>query len=191
MIAIYAAGILGVIVLATIAGGMVARDIRIAKKSTIHSTKIIALILPYIPFPSTLSELADTYMIIINAPFAEAREGFGRAIMTSLYPTMCHHAAWRHNYKDTLYNTACRLVALAHISVFITCFGLAVLLHQPDYIIAYLSAFCAWTAWTIGRYPHISWTQKIMLIVLLPSMAGYFFYRLSSAPVRGLTRTTL
>lgn len=182
---LYLLATLALIVLVTIVYGMTVRDIRIAKKRS-RST---AIILPYIPTPSTLGELAEAYTLIINAPFAEAREGLGRSITSSLYPTL-QTTIKRYDHGDMLYDTVCRIIAFIHTGVFISCFGLAILIHEPLFIIAYLICFCAWALWTIARYPYVSLLQKATLILLLPSMTGYFFYRLSTAPVRGLARTT-
>ncbi len=155
---------------------------------TVTSVVEPSLFLPYIPMPSTLSELAEAYTLIINAPFAEAREGLGRSITHSLYPTL-QVKIKRYDHGDMLYDMACRIVAVIHMAVFISCFGLAILIHEPSFIIAYLACFCAWATWTIARYPYTSLLQKATLVLLLPSMTGYFFYRLSTAPVRGLART--
>lgn len=159
---------------------------------TVTSVVEPSLFLPYIPMPSTLSELAEAYTLIINAPFAEAREGLERVTNTTLYPTLQPYSTIKqYDHSDIVYDIICRIVAFIHVGIFIVCFGLALLIHEPLFIIIYLTCFYAWATWTIIRYPYGSLRQKTILVVLLPSMSGYFFYRLITAPVRGLTCTTV
>lgn len=191
VIVLYALAALGLIVFLTIAYGMAVRDIQNAKAKTSKKAHDNTIILPYIPMPSTLRELADAYLIIINAPFAEAREGLGHPVDTALYPSIRPHSTANiYSRKDMLYDTVCRLIALINMSIFILCFGLAVLIHEPTFIITYLFCFCTWVVWAIVRYPYGSFLQKALLVFLLPSMAGFFFYRLAIAPVRERTRAT-
>ena len=186
MIIVYVVITIGLGTLVTIMIGMAIRDSKIIKT---HSTRD-GIILPYIPMPSTLQELAQTYTIISNAPFAETREGFGLRVSTNLYPTLQTNPTRQRERKDMIYDYLCTVVAVANSSIFIACFGLGILAHESLFLIAYLVCFCLWNTWTIGRYPYATFLQKMLLLILLPSMASYFFYRLAVAPVRGLSRAT-
>lgn len=144
-------------------------------------------ILPAISTPMTLSELFRSSHLIITAPFALARSGLGIA-PSSTHPYIINRSMQPARSRTKLYILLCLAVCAAMIAAIVIALKLVVLSQQPELFLVFLAGFAAWSLWSIGSYPHLSYRQKVYFAVLLPATLGYFVCCLVSTPVRLLAR---
>lgn len=153
------------------------------------SARSSQLILPRIDSPDSLKSLLGAYTVMVGAPIASARNGFGVAA-ADCYPVIArtNHAPSR---LSILYDVASFVMTMLLIACFILSFAAAILFATPEPLIAILVTFGLWAVWSIGRYPDISLPRRLLFILLLPAALGFLFIRFSSLPARQAARLIL
>lgn len=134
-------------------------------------------------FPNTTISLFRSHHTILSAPFAAMRAGYGISPVLSVFPRI-DHCQIAKPLATITYDISRRVLQSIHITLLVYVFYLAIVISQPALLLAYISCFLLWAIWSIGRYPYLSFMQKIHYFTLLPVSGIYFVYRLATAPFR-------
>lgn len=136
--------------------------------------------------PKTLNQLFRLFWQITSMPFVSTRDGLNVTSARSTWPTIsCINIGASINHHR-IYAALSWLTKLANLATLLYVSYIAVILHQPEYLLLYLAVFGLWLLWTIVSYPYINLYQKAAYLFLSPLCLSYFVYRCSSAPFRFL-----
>ncbi|MDB5183571.1 MAG: hypothetical protein JWO07_252 [Candidatus Saccharibacteria bacterium] len=138
-------------------------------------------IIPRLEFPQTMHEFFAAYHQIALAPFIKVRALLNVHTRQQNWPTFAQKDL-APSFLDRLYPLYVWLVNVINLALFIYVANIAIALDQPDYLMAYMTAFGLWLAWSITNHPGLVWRQKIAYLILAPASFVYFLWRILAAP---------
>ena len=150
----------------------------LAKFQANSSTRFVE-ILPIMIFPQTTAQFFAAYHMFSLAPFVKLRSVISIRSKQQwpilIQPDITN--TWRERcYAVGLWILGCiNIVLLAYICFIAT-------LGENSYLLAYISGFALWLAWSICSYPGIALSQRIVYLLLIPVSFGYFLWRAIIAP---------
>ncbi len=132
---------------------------------------------------SSVGELFSHYRVMLSAPIAAMRNGFGIGTTSSPFPTLCSSS---HSHESVVVSTAKRAFHVVNLILFSYAIYTALMMARPELLLLYLGAFSLWAAWSVIRYPYAPLRLKAIYLLLFPASIAYFVYRLVTAPLRSL-----
>jgi hypothetical protein len=145
-----------------------------------ESTRFVQII-PRLEFPQTMMQFFVAYHRIALAPFIRVRATFGIRPNDSFWPVL-ERKNLQPNQFEKYYAGAKWVVNATNLALFLYVANIAVILDQPDYLMAYMTAFGMWLAWSITNYPRLVLRQKLAYLLLAPAAFVYFLWRIMAAP---------
>ncbi len=135
---------------------------------------------------SNTAELMRSYKTMLTMQLALARDGLGIAPVGG-HPYVAVQTA-KESWKTAVYEAGALIASVAGTILFVGSVGLALLASQPELLLVLSGGFNAWAIWSIGRYPGLSFAQKLRFAALLPAAYAYLLVRCASLPARSATR---
>jgi hypothetical protein len=147
-------------------------------------------IIPRLEFPETVSGFFAAYHEIALTPFIKVRAVADIMPNVRRWPlfTRQDHAT---NWRDTWYGAYVWLLHVTNLVLLLYVSYVAFGADQPDFLMAYMTAFGLWLAWSITNHPLLVWRQKIAYLLLAPASFGYFLWRVFVAPFAPLRKIPL
>jgi len=147
-------------------------------------------IIPRLEFPQTLRGFFAAYHEIVLAPFIKVRAAANVHPAHQHWPTLSRKIRSK-NRLDRWYGAYAWLIHVTNLMLLSYIGNIGINLDQPDFLLAYMSIFGLWLAWSISNHPLLHWRQKMVYLLLAPASLGYFLWRAVGAPFAPLRKIPL